>query len=67
VQKQGGSVGGSLGVLVAAGGDVGVSGMTGIGVLVGCGGTVTRPGAGGTLEEVGEKMIRVLVGVGVGV
>jgi hypothetical protein len=65
VQKQGGSVGGSFGVFVATGGDVGVNGLTWIGVFVGRGGMMT--GSEGALVEVDVKMIRVLVGVAVGV
>jgi hypothetical protein len=65
VQKQGASVGVSFGVFVAAGAEVGVNGSTRIGVFVGRGGTMTGPD--GALDEVGEKKILVLVGVGDGV
>jgi len=64
VQKQGVSVGGSFGVFVATGGDVGVNGSMRIGVFVGRGGTITGPCGG--REDVGETIILVRVGVGVG-
>lgn len=61
VQKHGASVGVSAGGFVG-GGEVGVFGSTGIGVLVGRGGTLV--GNDCALVDVGGTKIRVRVGVG---